>query len=347
MYIDDPNDTTQSTYSDAEYDTPADADRGDTVVEDKPAPAADVKAVKDALQQDDTKEADDKAAADAAAEKAARDEKGRFVKKDTDEDEDEDEDDDKDEKDEKDDQNLVIRLNKMREQRDRERAERQRLEEELRTKTAPPKADEKDPVAEINAELEKLYEDVEELRAEAKTKDAAAVQRKIDALNRQLVTIENEKVTAKTVSTASVNQTYNNMIAHLEATVPMFTPGSSEYSEEMVEALEFQVKAYEAVGMPATTALRRAVLILTRSDPFAPAPKKQEVAAPAKKEEPAPAKKKTDVAAAVKTIKQTPPDASDKGSNVEDKKIDIKALDDEEFDKLPESKKRQLRGDLG
>ena len=63
-------------------------------------------------------------------------------------------------------QNFPIRLNKLKQQRDSERAAREALEEQVRElkagKRAEPEADVADPIDEINASLEAMYEQVEE-----------------------------------------------------------------------------------------------------------------------------------------------------------------------------------------
>ena len=318
MYIDDPVDD--------EYAVPEGADRGDSIA--PVTPAADVTKSEDAAAKDE----------DAAG--PVRGPDGKFVKKTEEEALAEDDVDDK--------QNFPIRLNKLKQQRDSERAAREALEEELRAiktgKNVASEFEQADPIDEINASLEAMYEQVEEARADGDTKLAAKLQRDIDAKNREISRLESERVAGKVTAETRVNVQYDSMIESLERGIPALDPAHEEYQPELVQELEFQVAAYEKAGLTATAALRRAVTLLFRVDPWAPR------TAAAKAEEPAPAAKKPDdkkpdIKKAIDTSKKQPPDASDRGVNVEDKKIDPRKLSDEDFDKLPEATKRRLRGD--
>lgn len=324
MYIDDPIDD--------EYAVPENADRGD-VIEDE-------KAAKEEPKVEDTPKEPAEEAPDKEDEELARGPDGKFVKK-TEEEEAPAEDDIDDK------QNFPIRLNKLKQQRDNERAAREAAEAELRElkagKRAEPEDDVVDPIDEINASLEAMYEQVEEARADGDTKLAAKLQRDIDAKNREISRLESERVAGKVTSETRINVQYDTMIESLERGIPALDPAHEEYQPELVQELEFQVNAYEKAGLSATAALRRAVTLLFRVDPWAPrsAAKVEAPAPPAKK----PEDKKPDIKKAIETSKKQPPDAADRGVNVEDKKIDPRKLSDEDFDKLPEATKRRLRGD--
>ena len=60
----------------------------------------------------------------------------------------------------------------------------------------------------------------------------------------------------------------------------------------------------------------------------------------------APAAKLRDLNKAVDAANRQPPNMSERGVNKDDTKINISQLSDEEFDKLPLSKQRELRGDF-
>ena len=49
---------------------------------------------------------------------------------------------------------------------------------------------------------------------------------------------------------------------------------------------------------------------------------------------------------AIDTQRKQPPDAGERGQHKDSTKINVAQLTDDEFDKLPESKKAQLRGDF-
>lgn len=318
---------------DDEYAVPEGADRGDAIVEEKPVVEPPKAEKEPAKEEEEEEEAP-------AEDEPARGPDGKFVKKT--EEEEAPAEDDVDDK-----QNFPIRLNKLKQQRDSERAAREAAEAELRElkagKRGEPEVDTVDPIDEINASLEAMYEQVEEARADGDTKLAAKLQRDIDAKNREISRLESERVAGKVTSETRINVQYDTMIESLERGIPALDPAHEEYQPELVQELEFQVNAYEKAGLSATAALRRAVTLLFRVDPWASrSAAKVEAPAPTAKK---PEDKKPDIKKAIETTKKQPPDASDRGVNVEDKKIDARKLSDEDFDKLPEATKKRLRGD--
>ena len=247
-----------------------------------------------------------------------------------------------------DDKNYPIRLRKAQEKLEREReareaAERRLAELEAQAKSRSPadKKDEVDPRKEINDQLDTMYEQVEEARAEGDAKGAAKLQREIDTLNRKLGALEAEQTAIKVAQASTEEQRFDAMLAAMESAVPVLDPNHDDFDAEAVKELEFQVAAYEKMGLSPTKALAKAVKVLHQIEPFGtkPAPKEKEESA-AK-----PPAKKPDVAKAVDTSRRQPPDASNRGVNRDSTKIKVTALSDEEFEKLPESKKAELRGD--
>ena len=308
-------------------------------------------------------DADAKAAADAAAavdaEKVAadlaRDAKGKFVKKEAEPDEEvvaaaaeaarvaE----------EEENQNFPVRLNKAKQQRDANAAaaaaavaRAEAAEAALRALTPSQAKAAPDPIADINAQLDELYTKVEEARADGDSKLAASLQRQIDTKNRDITRFEAENIAARTTTAASANDRFNTMLDVLESAIPQVDPRHEDYDADAVKELDFQVRAYEKMGLAAPDALRRASNLLFRVDVFAPK-KAVELAKEAAVVAPAvPAVKKTDVAKAVATQNKQPPDASNVGANKDDTTINPETISDEDFDALPESKKRQMRGDF-
>lgn len=256
------------------------------------------------------------------------------------EEEEEDDDDDADPKK----QNFPIRINRMREQRDRERARAEAAERRLQELTAAGKKPDApaDPIAPLNAKLDQLYEEVEQARLDADPKTAAKLQREIDSINREIGKIEARTVASTTTTQAQLNAQYDLMVDTIEATFDELNPESDDFDPGMAQQLEFQVKAHEAAGMTPPAALRRAVTLLFRVDPWGKKPKaKDKVEDEPKK----PDAKKPDVKKALDTVKRQPPDASTKGVNKDSTKVDGSKLTDEEWDALPESQKAKLRGD--
>lgn len=244
----------------------------------------------------------------------------------------------------KDDKNLAIRLNKMREQRDRERAAREALERQIAEASGGKSKEEKtevDPIADLNAELDTLYEKVEEARADGDTKTAAQLQRKIDATNREIVKIEAEQIASKTTSQATEDAKYDALLDVIENEIDLINPKHDDFDPKAVKALEFHVEAYEKMGLKPSQALSNAAKLL-----FGYGSKK--AAKQADDNVVVPLKKKVDVKKAIDNKKKQPPDMADKGVNKgDDTEIDVEKLDDEEMDKLPASKLRQMRGDFG
>lgn len=340
----------------------------------------------DQHDNDDTSKVDDKSADnaddaddskdDGKDDDRARDEQGRFKKSDdkakgddksddkakdddkSDEDEDgEDEDEDEDEEGEDaKKQNLPIRLNKAKEQRDRaredaarERAERERLQRELDKLRDDGKKDKEDPVAKLNAELDSLYEKVEEARADGDTKGAAQLQRQIDAKNREIVKLEAEHIASETSSKAAEDARYDALLERLEGDIDALNPQHDDFDPKAVKALEFYTEAHEKMGMAASKALMQAARVVfgygTDKKDNAKDDAKGDDKDDKKDDKVVQMRKKTDAKKAADTQRKQPPDLANRGVNKDDTKIDVGGLSDEEWDNLPESKRAQMRGD--
>ena len=248
-------------------------------------------------------------------------------------------------------ENLPIRLNKALEQRDREKIRADAAERELqemRAKAGKKEAPEaEDPAKPIADELEVLYEQVEEARADGDTKLAAKLQRQIDANNRKLATMEAEAVARKTTTASVESQRFDAMVDTAESLIPALDPNSDEFDKAAVADLEHLVVGYERSGLSPTKALHKAVKLLHKVDLNAPA-RKPEPKIEAGAEEKAakkPDAKKPDVKKAVDTQKRQPPDSSKRGVDNDSQDINIAGLSDDEFAKLPESLKSKHRGD--
>ena len=288
-----------------------------------------------------------------------RDEKGRFAKKDKKPEQkegedkeggEEEEEEEEEEEQEEGEKNLGVRFNKMKQQRDRERQQReaaQREANELRAQLAAAKGDKKeepkaDPIEAINAELDDLYEQVEEARADGKVKEAAKLQRQIDAKREEIVTLKAERISSKATTVAAENARYDAMLDQIESSLPILQPDHEDFDQSAVRALEFHVEAYEKMGLTPSKALAQAAKFLFGYG--VPQPKAKEVE---KKEAPKVEPKKTDIKKAVDNAMKQPPDSSGAGVNRgEDTKLDPRTLTEEQFDALPESKKAALRGDF-
>lgn len=257
-------------------------------------------------------------------------------------------------------ENFPVRLNKAKRQRDKYRdelAEAQRrlaaLEAEVRVRSETKPEPKADPIKVLNEELDTLYTQVEEARAEGKSTEAAKLQRQIDQKNGEILKIESAKIAARTSSQAQLDAQYDAMVDVLEATYGVLNRESEDFDPATVRDLEELSSAFEARGMTGPAALRKAAKMIFREDPFVPGglkkapeakePEKPEPKKPEKKPEP----KKPDVKARLETDKKQPPDVADRGVNRgDDVRINAGEISDEDFEKLPLSKKKELRGDF-
>lgn len=286
------------------------------------------------------------AAAPAADEDEAEDED-----EDEDEGEDEGEDEDEDEgRGKPDSKNYAVRYHKARDKLTKVEARLQELEAQLRASPAAPaqpaaKDTEapKDPIADIESQLDALYEQVENARADGDTKLAASLQRQIDRGNVQIAEIKAARIAQATASRSSESARFNALLDVAEAMIPAVNPESAEYSQDKTSALEAMVIGYERQGLSPSDALTRAVNAMFDVDLTKPRAKSEAAAPPAPKAKPEP--KKPDAKKAVETAAKQPPAADGMGVNKDDSKLRIADLSDEEFDKLPEATKARYRGD--
>lgn len=198
-----------------------------------------------------------------------------------------------------------------------------------------------DPAAAFDAKLNELYERVEDLRLEGETKEAAKVQREIDAMNNQRLLEQSRQLAKEATSGAELAKQYNSYLDSVEATFPELTKGSDVFDAEKVADVNVTAEAYEKAGMNPLAAIQKAVKLVMGETVEA---RRERLAAPAAPA--APAAKPRDLNKAVDAANRQPPNMSERGVNKDDTKINISQLSDEEFDKLPLSKQRELRGDF-
>lgn len=314
--------------------------RGDDFVPD--SEAADEQARKDAEQLRDAAGRFKKT--ETAPEKQDEEEEEEEQQAQVDEEEDEEEDEGEDEDEAADKgkkpaaKNYDVRFHKERQKAERLERELAELRRQVQSQAAKPEP-QVDPIEALNTELEDLYERVEEERAEGRTKEAAALQRQIDAKNREILRIESQGIAGQATAQAQEDARYDALLDVVEGEVGAINPRSEDFDPEAVKALEWHVAAYEKNGLAPSAALRMASQLL-----FGFGRKAKPEAKPETKPDP-PAKKPTDIKKAVDTAKKQPPDVADRGVDRDSTKINVALLSDEEFDKLPESKKSQLRGD--
>jgi hypothetical protein len=331
--------------TDADIERP---DEEEEEEEEQPKRGADGKFVKKEEKPDDEEEEEEE---EQPKKPAKKEEKKDEPAEEEEEEEEEETDADK----AKDDKNLAIRLRKALDQRDNTRTENDALKarlaavearlEAVAKKSEPPAVD---PAKELSTKIDDLYEKVEEARADGDSKLAAKLQRELDTANREMIRLETRKDTQQLTAEQRENIVYDTMLDAIEAADPRVVKDSDEFDQKLVTRLNRTVKGYEATGMSPTAALREACDVVLGFDPTQPkkpeAKKEEEVEKkPAAKAE----AKKVDVKKNVETSKKQPPDMSTRGVNKDDVTIDVAALSDEDFEKLPEATKAKLRGDHG
>ena len=304
----------------------------------------------DGRKEDVAGDADDKPSSDTRA----RDEKGRFAKGGEEEEEEEGEEGEEEEGEEEGEEDegedggkksdTAHRIRTVIEQRNKAREETAKLsariaELEAKANPAANKAAEEADARE--KELDDLYEKVEEARADGDTKAASQIQRKIDKLVAEAAEARAVDKARSAVFAEQQNSAYNDMLDHLEATLPVINPKAAEFDERIVAELDFQTRAYEKMGLTPTQALRRAASLIFAEDPFLP------VAATKGGDKPAAGlQRKTDIAKNADAARRTPP-RGERAETTPERKLDIFKMSDEDFDKLDENTLKKLSGELG
>ena len=214
---------------------------------------------------------------------------------------------------------------------------------------APPADPPADPLAELNQQRDELYEQIEELRLEGDVKAAAAAQRKLDDLNQEILLTQTRQIASTATAQADAAKVYNAYADAAEAAFPELVKGSDVYSAEKVNDVNLTATAFEKAGMQPLAALQKAIKLVMgetvedrQAKKAAPPPASAAPTPPA-----APPVKTPDLKKAVAAANNQPPPSADAGINRDDMTINPRTLTEEEFDALPISKQRELRGDFG
>lgn len=131
---------------------------------------------------------------------------------------------------------------------------------------------------------------------------------------------------------------YNTMVRELEALDPRFDPDHDDFDEELLDDVSELVESYEAKGMLATDALRKACKIMLREDVFSKRPSLKRAPKPAQKA----AARKTDVERNLRTAKRQPPEEPGARSERAAELPDMATISEADFDALPESTLRRI-----
>lgn len=236
--------------------------------------------------------------------------------------------------------------------KDRERI--QRLEQQLAE--ARGTTDENSPGNRIKA-LETKATELEGQYAKAlddgDTKKATELMSQLRKLDRDIVAIQTTAEASYARAVAVEQVRVDNLIEKLEAAHPELDPESDEYDEDLVGSVAELRAGFEATGMSSSAALAKAAKYLLPGKATTAAVNDAAPAAkPAKKAEDVDAERKSQaVRKAAATAGKTPPSLS-KAPGLDSHKAgagaegaDVTKMTEQEFTALPDSKKRQLRGD--
>lgn len=202
--------------------------------------------------------------------------------------------------------------------------------------------DKEDPVKVLEGELAQL--DLAHAKAlkDGDEEKMAAIQGAIRQRERQISRLEATNLSEAARVRAREEIRADQVIDKLEALYPQLDPANKEaYDEELVAEVRLLRNGFVKVGMPLAEAVAKAVNYVMRGiEPKAAVKAEQKKAAGLKDK--------------ISAAKNQPgnlgksslgADHDKAGSDM--KNIDVSKLSDSEFDKLPESTKARLRGDLG
>ena len=198
------------------------------------------------------------------------------------------------------------------------------------------------------AELDDLYDKVEELRAEGKTAEAAKAQRKIDTIRDNMTRAQAGAYAAQQAVKQTETNAYNAMVRELEYIEPRLDPESDEFDEELLTDISELVSGYESKGDILTDALRKACRLVLREDPFRKSRSLARAAKNAAAEKGgAPkkaAKRATDVDKNLSAAKKQPPEEPGNRAEKPTEDPDMNRISEADFDALPKATLDRLLG---
>jgi hypothetical protein len=167
------------------------------------------------------------------------------------------------------------------------------------------------------------------------------IQNEIRQANRDEAIREAKKLAAEGDNQVRENLTFEEAAAKIEADYPQFLEGSEEYNQEAYDELMDLYVGYAQSGRyTRVDALRKAsekaVKIHGLDAVDAPQPSADNVVNI----------KKTDVASKARLAERQPPRMEGGAAGKEEPRVDVNSMSDEQYQALPESTKRRLRGDI-
>lgn len=223
-----------------------------------------------------------------------------------------------------------------------EDAERRLQELEARLKDSSLK--DKEPVDDKTQGYEQQLADIDAKHAkaiaDADYELAAKLQNEARQVERRMYREEMEYASAARSAQTLEQIRLDQTIESLNRTYPALDVDSDSFNQNLVDDVVRLQTAFVASGMSPSNALLEAVKYMRLEDTLAP-----------KKEETPPEQRKTDVQRNVDTANKQPPTLDKAGNDsdtggLKEKLPDVNQLSDEEFDALPESTKKRMRGDF-
>lgn len=183
-----------------------------------------------------------------------------------------------------------------------------------------------------------------ELVVDSEFDKAQAVRREIRAAEKAQVELTIGSTALANREQTKVELTFADTVKDLEADYPTMAPGAEGFKQELVDEVLSLHEGFVNQGMTADLAIAKAVKYVAKMNDIVPLSEQTEDE-PAADDTPAPKKKasKKEIQAKVKAkVKQ--PGKMPKGTD--EVSTDLDSMSEEEFDALPESKKREMRGDF-
>lgn len=209
------------------------------------------------------------------------------------------------------------------------------------------KQDDADAVTKLTNQIDELEGKYASMIADGDKDGAAKLRKEIRGMEQQLFSATSSTLSDKARADAVEQVRMDGVIALLESEYAVLNPqNEDEYDQAVVDEILFMRSAFEAKGMPASEAMKAAAGYVMRGVPPASASAKKGLGEGKGDDRKASATKK-----ALDADGKQPPNTADHGKD-SDKGGDgggitksIDRMSEDEFDALPDSVKRRMRGD--
>jgi len=197
------------------------------------------------------------------------------------------------------------------------------------------------------SDIEKAIEALEEKYDAADADGNAALKREIRQQIRQAertLARQEAQAEASTARLTAIEEIkYNALLDQMESEYPQLNPESDKYDEDLVRELADLKEAFERKGLGSTAALKRAKGYVLKGLHRAAA-EANEPETPAAEDKGAKRKAEA-VKKGAETAGKQPPQLKNVGANSDSAAGKVGQMTESEFDALPESTKRKMRGD--